>query len=103
MIEKSNVSGCQTIFNFYVVSKGWGIRKERERAWEWESVNICVNVEGVVIREHSVEMMPELTFKEWLWLSLVKGQEGNSYGQSYRSKRTEVWENTIQSLKLMHK
>lgn len=29
MIEKSNVNGCQTIFNFSVVSKGWGIRRER--------------------------------------------------------------------------
>ena len=39
MIEKSNVSGCQTIFNFSVVSKGWGIRKERER----ESVGMRVS------------------------------------------------------------
>lgn len=30
MIEKSNMNGCQTIFNFSVVSKGWGIKRERK-------------------------------------------------------------------------
>lgn len=38
--------------------------KERESERKNESVVVCVTVEGVVIREHSVEMMPELTFKE---------------------------------------